>query len=261
MRSVLRPAATVVVLLVSVLLIASSSVRLLAGAAQAGAYWTCPMDKDVQDSKPGKCPKCGMALVKVNADGTPATTSPAKPSAAKTPVAQKAAVAKGVPYWKCFMDPEVESPTPGTCPKCGMALTKVNADGTPYKASPAEVKAAAAKAAKAAAAAAAKPGSATLAFHTDPAPLQVGKTDFMVMVKDANHELVADATVTVVMTLPADAPGGAATRIDIPMTAAEHGIYRGNARVPKKGPWTFTVDAKRGTFRLGTMTETRVAER
>lgn len=32
--------------------------------AQAGQY-TCPMHSEVVSDKPGKCPKCGMALVKV----------------------------------------------------------------------------------------------------------------------------------------------------------------------------------------------------
>lgn len=29
-----------------------------------GARYTCPMDRDVQSDAPGKCPKCGMDLVK-----------------------------------------------------------------------------------------------------------------------------------------------------------------------------------------------------
>ncbi len=30
-----------------------------------GVKYTCPMHKDVVMDKPGKCPKCGMALVKM----------------------------------------------------------------------------------------------------------------------------------------------------------------------------------------------------
>ncbi len=182
-----------------------------------------------------------------------------KPPALKTTPkvsAQKATPKAGAPYWKCSMDPDVESPTPGTCPKCGMALTKVNADGTPFKAT---AKSAAAEA-KARTAKAGKPGTATLALHTDPQPLQVGPTDFMVMVKDAHHELVADANVTLVMTLPRT-PSDPATRIEIPMAAAEHGIYRGSGRVPKMGPWTFTVEAKRAGKSLATLTDMRMADR
>ena len=32
-------------------------------AAPAGQMYTCTMDPDVVSDKPGKCPKCGMALV------------------------------------------------------------------------------------------------------------------------------------------------------------------------------------------------------
>jgi len=32
--------------------------------AKATALYHCPMDKDVTSAKPGKCPKCGMDLVK-----------------------------------------------------------------------------------------------------------------------------------------------------------------------------------------------------
>jgi len=46
-------------------------------AAKPGQY-TCPMDPDVVSDKPGKCPKCGMNLVKVQAAAgtTPEKTSP-----------------------------------------------------------------------------------------------------------------------------------------------------------------------------------------
>lgn len=33
------------------------------GDMKAGKVYTCPMHPDVQADKPGKCPKCGMALV------------------------------------------------------------------------------------------------------------------------------------------------------------------------------------------------------
>jgi hypothetical protein len=34
------------------------------GVTPAAAVYVCPMDADVTSNKPGKCPKCGMALVK-----------------------------------------------------------------------------------------------------------------------------------------------------------------------------------------------------
>src|SRR5438105_12788018 len=55
------------------------------------ATYTCPMHPDVVSDKPGKCPKCGMALI------------------------------EKVTY-VCPMHPEVVSDKPGKCPKCGMKL-------------------------------------------------------------------------------------------------------------------------------------------
>jgi P-type Cu+ transporter len=63
-----------------------------------GAY-VCPMDPDVHESKPGACPKCGMALEQ---------ETPAAPSV-KT-------------EYVCPMHPEIVRPEPGACPICGMSL-------------------------------------------------------------------------------------------------------------------------------------------
>lgn len=42
--------------------------------AQAAAeVWTCPMHPEVREGKPGKCPKCGMNLVKAAATSNAAT--------------------------------------------------------------------------------------------------------------------------------------------------------------------------------------------
>lgn len=65
------------------------------------AKFVCPMCSGVQSSKPGACPKCGMAL-----ERNPAWL---KPKANKTTYA-------------CPMHPEVQQDHPGDCPKCGMAL-------------------------------------------------------------------------------------------------------------------------------------------
>ncbi len=64
-----------------------------------GAIYTCPMDPEVRESKPGACPKCGMAL-------EPMTITP--PST-KT-------------EYTCPMHPEIVQQEPGSCPICGMAL-------------------------------------------------------------------------------------------------------------------------------------------
>ena len=56
--------------------------------------YTCSMHPDVITDKPGKCPKCGMDLVKKQVDK----------------------------IYTCSMHPNVISDKPGKCPKCGMAL-------------------------------------------------------------------------------------------------------------------------------------------
>jgi P-type Cu+ transporter len=66
---------------------------------KADAMYVCPMDSEVRESKPGACPKCGMAL-------EPAT--PVAPSV-KT-------------EYVCPMHPEIVRDEPGSCPICGMAL-------------------------------------------------------------------------------------------------------------------------------------------
>jgi uncharacterized protein with PIN domain len=66
--------------------------------------YTCPMHPEVIANKPGKCPKCGMTLVKVEAKKV------------------KEAIAD---VYTCPMHTEVISDKPGKCPKCGMTLVKV----------------------------------------------------------------------------------------------------------------------------------------
>jgi P-type Cu+ transporter len=69
------------------------------GPKAAVADYTCPMDPEVHQNKPGACPKCGMALE---------AAFPAIPSA-KT-------------EYVCPMHPEIVRFEPGSCPICGMAL-------------------------------------------------------------------------------------------------------------------------------------------
>ena len=63
-----------------------------------GVY-VCPMDPEVRESKPGACPKCGMAL---------------EPAAPPSPLTKTEYV--------CPMHPEIVRDEPGSCPICGMAL-------------------------------------------------------------------------------------------------------------------------------------------
>jgi len=73
----------------------------MGSAAKSGSAapgYVCPMCPEVHASKPGPCPKCGMAL------------EPEMPLAATR-----------VEY-TCPMHPEIVRPGPGACPICGMAL-------------------------------------------------------------------------------------------------------------------------------------------
>lgn len=64
-------------------------------AQQSKEHYTCSMHANVVTDKPGKCPKCGMALTKMASDAK---------------------------IYVCPMHPEVLSTKPGKCPKCKMAL-------------------------------------------------------------------------------------------------------------------------------------------
>src|SRR5438552_2935786 len=61
--------------------------------------YVCPMDPEVRESKPGACPKCGMAL------------EPAAPAAPSVKT-----------EYVCPMHPNIVRQEPGSCPICGMAL-------------------------------------------------------------------------------------------------------------------------------------------
>lgn len=61
--------------------------------------FTCPMHPEVRQTKPGACPKCGMALEPLNVSQPRSKTE-----------------------YTCPMHPEIVRDAPGTCPICGMAL-------------------------------------------------------------------------------------------------------------------------------------------
>ena len=63
-----------------------------------GNTYTCPMHPEGRQNKPGSCPKCGMALERVEPQ-----------------------LAKKVEY-TCPMHPQIVRDAPGSCPICGMAL-------------------------------------------------------------------------------------------------------------------------------------------
>jgi transcription initiation factor IIE alpha subunit len=92
--------------LTTALLIASSSLFAQSKAgkidtAKHAAYYTCSMHPDVVSHKPGKCPRCGMALTLSNKEQV------------------KAAVTKS---YTCPVHVGVTSHDPGKCPQCGRKL-------------------------------------------------------------------------------------------------------------------------------------------
>jgi hypothetical protein len=68
-------------------------------------YYTCTMHPNVKLDKPGKCPECGMDLVKKSVN----TATSVKKS-------------EGLVTYTCPMHSDVTSDKPGKCPKCGMDL-------------------------------------------------------------------------------------------------------------------------------------------
>jgi CopA family copper-resistance protein len=55
------------------------------GSAQTKEIWTCPMHPQIKMDKPGKCPICGMTLVKKTVKVTPPKTVPKKEENMKMP--------------------------------------------------------------------------------------------------------------------------------------------------------------------------------
>ena len=80
----------------------------------AKTVYTCTMHPEVTSSKPGKCPKCKMDLVKREV----------KMPAGKKQAAAKATPALAADSYACPMHADVTSDKPGTCPKCKMDLVK-----------------------------------------------------------------------------------------------------------------------------------------
>ncbi len=102
--------------------------------------YTCSMDPEVKLEKPGKCPKCGMTLIKKTIKNPASKPAPqkqvdkSKPKEAKIitkdekmekdmGTGQKVQPAQKVVY-TCEMHPEIHAAEPGNCPKCGMKLVK-----------------------------------------------------------------------------------------------------------------------------------------
>jgi len=92
--------------------------------------YRCPMHPEVTSDKPGKCPKCGMALKASGKTTTiyacpmhPEVTSDKPGKCSKCGMALKA-TEKAAQAYVCPMHADVTSDKPGKCSKCGMALVK-----------------------------------------------------------------------------------------------------------------------------------------
>ncbi len=105
-------------------------------AASVAALYSCPMHPEIQQSGPGDCPQCGMALERMAMPGLaqknvfvcpmhPEVISDVAGDCPKCGMALETTVMPGANQkteYVCPMHPEVLSDAPGDCPKCGMAL-------------------------------------------------------------------------------------------------------------------------------------------
>jgi Cu(I)/Ag(I) efflux system membrane fusion protein len=101
-----------------------------APTSKAAEVWACPMKEDAYETnKPGRCPKCGMKLIKLAKASAAADShsghkvAPGEPAMKASP---KSAVKPGKGQkgaWVCPMGHIVTS-KPGDCPVCGMKLVK-----------------------------------------------------------------------------------------------------------------------------------------
>ena len=110
------------ILFISFLVVPIISDRTSSGYQETIVY-SCSMHPEVQSSKPGKCPKCGMKLVAQK----PRASGEQKGAGSQTPAAgsRTLEVVQQVEEYTCTMHPEIRTTAPGTCPKCAMALVPV----------------------------------------------------------------------------------------------------------------------------------------
>jgi hypothetical protein len=110
------------ILIISFLVAPLISDRTSSGYQETTVY-SCSMHPEVQSSKPGKCPKCGMKLVAQK----PSSSSEQKGAASQTPApgGRTLEVVQQTDEYTCPMHPEIRTSAPGTCPKCAMTLVPV----------------------------------------------------------------------------------------------------------------------------------------
>jgi hypothetical protein len=110
------------IIIISFLVAPLISDRTVCGYQETVVY-SCTMHPEVQSSKPGKCPKCGMKLVvqKPPASGDQKSVTTQTPA----PGGRTLEVVQQTDEYTCTMHPEIRTTAPGACPKCEMALVPV----------------------------------------------------------------------------------------------------------------------------------------
>jgi nitrogen fixation protein FixH len=105
-------------------------------------------------------------------------------------------------------------------------------------------------------AAAAQSSVATLTLTTKPSPLGLGQNLFEVSVKDAKGQPVTNATVALLMVMPADPKTKhPEMRSEGTLNNVGAGKYNGIAIVSMAGDWDVTVTAKQNGKELGRKTQ------
>ena len=98
---------------------------------QPDISYVCPMHPEVRQDHPGRCPKCGMALVPEghapqgrghSVHGHGHGKDRLQPKAAAT--FDRVPAGWNGPVYVCPMHPEVRQTEPGSCPICGMGLER-----------------------------------------------------------------------------------------------------------------------------------------
>lgn len=87
-----------------------------------GEYY-CPMHPQERSDKPGRCPICGMFLVKDEDNATPQQNAATAAGSSADRASANKAQDEGKTY-TCPMHPEVITHEPGRCPICGMFLVE-----------------------------------------------------------------------------------------------------------------------------------------
>jgi len=134
-------ALTVALCIASTALFAQSKAGKVDTSAHA-AYYSCLTHPEVTGHKPGKCPKCGMALQLSSKEQMKAETAKnytcpihvgvASHNPGKCPKcgrklnlsAKEQMKAETTKVYTCPMHPSVALDKEGNCPKCGMALVE-----------------------------------------------------------------------------------------------------------------------------------------